>query len=266
MNKVFLGLLGAICAVWTPAVNAVEIIAHRGYSQVAPENTVAAFNLAWRSGTDACELDLYLTADEKIVVIHDADTKRTTGIARKIKESTLADLQSLDAGSGKDPQFQGQRIPTLAEALATMPEGRERFFLEIKDTLRIVPFLARELETWKPRAAQLCVIAFDRVVAREAKKAMPWLPVYRLSSELTKDKKPVDLPELIRSAKEDGLDGLDLSQKWPLTPALVKDIHEAGLKLCIWTVNKPEDVRRLAELGVDGITTDDPIMVRGALR
>jgi glycerophosphoryl diester phosphodiesterase len=237
--------------------NAVEIIAHRGYSQLAPENTVAAFELAWKSGTDACELDLYLTADEQIVVIHDADAQRTTGVAAKIKESTVAELRQLDAGAWKEPKFKGQRIPTLQEALATLPEGHRRFFLEIKDTARIVPFLAKELESWKPRAGQLCLIAFDRAVARDAKAAMPWLPVYRLSTELT--------PDLIRSAKEDGLDGLDLGQKSPLTPALVQEIRDAGLKLYVWTVNKPEDVSRFAALGVDGITTDDPVMARAAV-
>jgi glycerophosphoryl diester phosphodiesterase len=234
-----------------------EIVAHRGDSQNAPENTVAAFELAWKSGSDACELDLYLTADENIVAIHDANTRRTTGVAKEVKESTLSELQALDAGSWKDPKFLGERIPTLAEALATMPHGRKRFFLEIKDTPRIVPYLARELEAWKPRAAQLCIIAFDRAVARNAKAAMPWLPVYRLATELNR--------EGIRSAKEDGLDGLDLSQTWPLKPATVKEVHDAGLRLYVWTVNKPEDVRRFAGLGVDGITTDDPVMARRAL-
>jgi len=246
-------------------VNAIEIIAHRGYSELAPENTVAAFQLGWEKGTDACELDLYMTADNQIAILHDADTKRTTSIAKKVKESTLAELQQMDAGSWKDPQFKGERIPSLAQALATLPVGKQRFFLEIKDSARVVPALAKQLESWKPRAAQLCIIAFDRKVAQESKRAMPWMPVYRLSSEVTKDKKPVDLTKLISDTKADGLDGLDLGLKWNWTPALVEQVRAAGLKLYAWTLNKPADVRRLAALGIDGITTDDPVMVRETL-
>ena len=260
----FLRLLG-LSAILVTQAHAIEIIAHRGYSELAPENTVAAFQLGWDKGTDACELDLYLTADNQIAILHDADTKRTTGIAKKVKESTLAELQLMDAGSWKDPKFKGERIPSLAQALATLPVGKQRFFLEIKDSARVVPALAKQLESWKPRAAQLCIIAFDRKVAQESKKAMPWMPVYRLSSEVTKDKKPVDLTKLISDTKADGLDGLDLGLKWNWSPELVEQVRAAGLKLYAWTLNKPADVRRLAALGIDGITTDDPVMVRETL-
>jgi glycerophosphoryl diester phosphodiesterase len=243
-----------------------EIVAHRGFSERAPENTVAAFRLAWESGTDACELDLYLTTDQEIVAIHDADTKRTTGLSRLVKESTLADLRPLDAGSWKSPTYQGEPIPTLAESLATLPVGSQRFFLEIKHGPEIVPVLAKQLEAWKPRAAQLCIIAFDRTVAQESKKAMPWMPVYRLSSDVTKDKKPVDLDQLIQDTLDDGLDGLDLGRKWNWTPALVQKVRAAGLKLFVWTINDPDEARHLAKLGLDGITTDNPIAIREALQ
>jgi glycerophosphoryl diester phosphodiesterase len=246
--------------------NALEIIAHRGFSEIAPENTVAAFKLGWEKGTDACELDLYLTGDNEIAILHDADTKRTTGALKLVKESPLAELQALDAGSWKSPAYKGERIPSLAEALATLPEGRQRFFLEIKDTVRVVPELTRQLAGWKSRASQLCIIAFDRAVAQECKKAMPWMPVYRLSAEKTKDKKPVDLAKLISDTKADSLDGLDLGLKWEWSPALVEQVRAAELKLYVWTVNKPEDARRLAALGVDGITTDNPVMLREAVK
>lgn len=248
-------------------LHATEIVAHRGFSERAPENTVAAFKLAWEAGTDACELDLYLTQDGRIAVLHDKDTKRTTGVAGLVQEMTLEAIQKLDAGSWKNASYQGERIPSLAEALATLPETPgKRFFLEIKCGPEVVPVLAKELEAWKPRAAQLCIIAFNREVAQKSKKAMPWMKVYRLSSETTKDKKPVDLTLLIEDTKEDGLDGLDLGLKWKWHEALVKEVRAAGLELYVWTVNKPADVQRLAALGVDGITTDDPVMVRAALK
>lgn len=258
-------LLAAACMSLSAMAPAQEIVAHRGYSGRAPENSLSAFRLAWESGTDACELDLHLTADQQIVIMHDADTKRTTGIAKRISESTLADLQSLDAGSWKSPTYKGEPIPTLSEALATLPQGSHRFFLEIKCGPEVVPVLAQQLDSWKPRAKQLCIIAFDRKVAQDSKKALPWLEVYRLSSEQTKDKKPVDLATLIQDTQDDQLDGLDLSRKWNWTPEFVKKIRDAKLKLFVWTVNDATEARHLANLGIDGITTDDPIATRQAL-
>ncbi|HCN31415.1 MAG TPA: glycerophosphodiester phosphodiesterase [Verrucomicrobiales bacterium] len=266
MNVIPPAFFAAFFAMTAISLHAVEIVAHRGFSERAPENTVAAFKLAWEHGADACELDLHLTADGEIAAIHDKDTKRTTGVLKVVKDSTLAELRALDAGSWKDARHAGERIPSLAECLATMPEGRGRFFLEIKCGPEVVPVLARQLEAWKPRAAQLCIIAFDREVARESKKALPWLKVFRLSSEVTKDKRPVDLAALIADTKADGLDGLDLGLKWNWNEEMARQIRAAGLELYVWTVNKPEDARRLAALGVDGITTDDPVMLREALK
>lgn len=258
-------LLAAILMTLSTTASAIEIVAHRGFSAAAPENTVSAFRLAWESGTGACELDLHLTADQQIVVMHDADTKRTTGIAKRISESNLADLRSLEAGAWKSPEYKGEPIPTLSEALATLPEGTQRFFLEIKCGPEVVPVLAQQLEPWKPRAKQLCIIAFDREVAQNSKKAMPWMEVYRLSSEKSKDKKPVDLAMLIQHTLDDQLDGLDLSHKWNWTPEFVQQIRAANLKLFVWTVNDPTEARHLASLGIDGITTDDPKATRQAL-
>jgi glycerophosphoryl diester phosphodiesterase len=248
-------------------LHATEIVAHRGSSARAPENTVSSFNLAWQEGTDACELDLYLTADGKIAVLHDKDTKRTTGTPGLVAQITLDAIQKLDAGRWKNPKYEGERIPSLGEALATLPNTPgKRFFLEIKSGPEVVPELAKQLQAWKPRAMQLCIIAFDRKVAQEAKKALPWLKVYRLSSEKTRDKQPVDLGALIRDTKADGLDGLDLSLQCPWTEELVKAAKSAGLELYVWTVDAPVDIKRLADLGVDGITTNDPVAARRALQ
>ena len=249
----------------TTVLHATEIVAHRGASGTAPENTVAAFKLAWEQGADACELDLYLTADGQIAVLHDKDTKRTTGVPMLVAEAKLAALRELDAGTWKDAKYAGEKIPTLAEALATLPVGKQRFFLEIKCGPEVVPVLAKELEAWKPRAAQLCIIAFNEAVAVESKKAMSWMKVYRLSSEQTKDKKPVDLDALIEKTKSQKLDGLDLGSKWVWDETLVKKVRAAGLELYAWTINDPVVAKSLADLGIDGITTDEPGLIRAAL-
>jgi glycerophosphoryl diester phosphodiesterase len=260
MKRLFVFLLTAMSA------QAVEIIAHRGFSARAPENTLAAFELGWKHQTDACELDVYLTADGKTAVIHDKDTKRTAGVMLDVAKSKQADLTVLDAGSWKGKEWANEKIPTLEQALATLPKGKQRFFIEVKCGAEIVPELKRILEPMKDRAAQLAIIAFKRDAAAESKKAMPWIKVYRLASGKTKDKKPTDLTQLIADTKADQLDGLDLSMAdFPWDKAMVKQIRDAGFGLYVWTVNKPEDVQRFAKLGVDGITTDDPVMVREAL-
>lgn len=249
------------------SLSATEIIAHRGFSSRAPENTAASFKLAWEHGTDACELDLYLTSDKKIVVMHDKDTKRTTGAAHVVTETSLEELKKLDAGSWKASDYKGEPIPTLAEAIGTMPAApNKRFFLEIKDGPALVPVLAKELESWTPRAGQLCIIAFDRKVAREAKAALPWLKVYRLASGKDKKGKVTDLPQLIADTKADGLDGLDLGKDFPWNEAMVKQIRNAHLGLYVWTLDKPAEVFQMSKLGVDGVTVNDPVMAREALK
>jgi glycerophosphoryl diester phosphodiesterase len=259
--------LAALFLLTAMSVHAVEIIAHRGFSARAPENTLAAFELAWKSGSDACELDVYLTADGKTAVIHDKDTKRTAGVTLDVAASKQVELTALDAGSWKGQEWAGEKIPTLEQALATLPKGKQRFFIEVKCGAEIVPELKRILEPMKDRAAQLAIIAFKRDAAAESKKAMPWIKVYRLASGKTKDKKPTDLTKLIADTKADKLDGLDLgATDFPWDEAMVKQIRDAGFGVYVWTVNKPADVQRFAKLGVDGITTDDPVMAAEALR
>src|SRR3954454_10841881 len=91
----------------------VEIIGHRGASFDAPENTVASFRLGYEQKADACELDVYLTKDGRIVVIHDKDTRRTAGVDRPVVQQTLDELKKLDAGKWKGDRFAGEKIPTL---------------------------------------------------------------------------------------------------------------------------------------------------------
>src|SRR4051812_564859 len=137
----------------------IEIIGHRGASYDAPENTVASFKLGWEQQADADELDIYLSKDGQVVVMHDASTKRTAGLDRKIVDQTLEELKTLDAGSWKGPQWKGEKIPTLAEALATMPEGK-RFFIEIKTGPEILPALEKVLKESGKKPEQLVIIGF----------------------------------------------------------------------------------------------------------
>ena len=154
-----------------------EIIAHRGSSFLAPENTLAAVELAWQEGADAVEGDFRLTADGHIVCMHDADLKRTAGIDRRVDQCTLAELRSYDVGSWKAPQFAGQHMPTLAELLATVPPGK-RYFIEVKCGAEIIPELARSTAACGLADHQMVFISLEANVIETIKKKIPQCPAY----------------------------------------------------------------------------------------
>ncbi len=257
----------AILLALNMSLAAQELIAHRGLSTRAPENSLAAFKLAWKEKTDACELDLHLSSDGQIVVLHDKDTLRTCGVEHQVAATPASVLTSLDIGSWKDSKWSAERLPTLEQALATLPEGKQRFFLEVKCGPEVVPPLQQILEPLRAgRGHQFVIISFNAEVCAEAKKAMPWIPVYQLASWKRKGSdQPNDLNQLIARAKADGIDGLSLGRDWPWAPGLVKTVRDAGLGLFVWTVNDPKLANQLARLGVDGITSDDPTVLRQAL-
>ena len=180
----------------TPAdTPAVEIVGHRGASFDAPENTVASVKLAWEQKADAAEFDVYLSKDGKIVVIHDATTKRTAGVDRKVAELTAAELRKLDVGKWKNAKFAGEPVPTLDEVLATVPVGK-RVFIEVKCGPEIVPELDRVLKASTLKPEQTAVIAFSADVIAAAKKARPDLQAYWVVSLAPKNQKPRTAEEL----------------------------------------------------------------------
>lgn len=245
----------------------VEIVAHRGASHDAPENTVAAINLAWQQKADASEFDIYQTKDGKIVVIHDKDTKRTApgGMNKLVAESTLSDLRALDVGTWKGAAFAGEKIPTLEEMLATVPDGK-RVFIEVKCGPEVVPELDRVLKASGKKPEQTPVISFSAPVVAAVKKARPDLAAYWVVSlNAKKGAAPPTAAALVAKAKAAGADGLDLSAGDALTAEYAKAVKDAGLKLYVWTVNDAAVARRMVSVGVDGITTDRPGWLREQL-
>jgi glycerophosphoryl diester phosphodiesterase len=245
----------------------VEIIAHRGASYDAPENTLAAINLAWKQKSDASEFDVFLSKDGKIVVIHDRDTLRTTGVEMRVADTSLADLRKLDAGKWgkwKDGGFAGEKIPTLEEMLATVPRGK-RVLIEVKCGVEIVPELRRVLKASKLKPEQTPIISFHADVIAAVKKARPDLAAYWIVSLDEKKKKAPDAETLIATAREIKADGLDLSASPKLDAAYADKVKKAGLKLYVWTVNDVKVARQMVQIGVDGITTDRPGWLREEL-
>jgi glycerophosphoryl diester phosphodiesterase len=242
-----------------------EIVAHRGASFDAPENTVAAIKLAWEQKADAAEFDVYLSKDGKIVVTHDANTKRITGVDRKVVDQTLAELRALDVGKWKNAKFAGERMPTLEEMLATVPAGK-RVLIEVKCGPEIVPELDRVLRGCKRKPEQTPVIAFNAAVIAAVKKARPDLKAYWLVTLSPKKSKPRTAEELIARAKDIQADGLDLSaDPKVLTKEFGSKVTAAGLALYVWTVNDVELAKQMIDAGAASITTDRPGWLRERL-
>ncbi|MDB6137539.1 MAG: glycerophosphodiester phosphodiesterase [Verrucomicrobiaceae bacterium] len=246
--------------------NAVEIIAHRGASHEAPENTLASFRLGWEQQADGDELDVYLTTDDQVIVIHDANTKRTTGVDMAVAKKSLRELQTLDAGSFKGPQWKGEKLPALAEVVATIPKGR-RLFIEIKCGPEVLAALERVLGASGKKPEQLVIIGFGDETMRQAKLKFPHLKVYWLASmkPAKNGGTALTLDEVISKAKGLGVDGVDLAAEPQMDAAFVSKIHAAGLQMYVWTVDDPKLAASLAKAGVDGITTNRPGWMREQL-
>lgn len=242
------------------------IVAHRGASADAPENTLAAFQLGFEQGADAIEGDFRLTRDGRVVAVHDRDLARTTGDPRRVDEVTLEEMRSLDAGSWgswKDRGFEGASIPTLAEVLAIVPEGKG-ILIEIKDSPRIVERLVAVLEASGIGTDQVAVISFDPEVVASLKRSSPrWKALWLTSFRSEDGAWTPSVEEIVSTARRIRADGVDVHAE----PAVVdetfaKQIRDAGLELHTWTVNDAALAKRLVAIGVSSITTDRP----GALR
>jgi len=247
------------------ALSAPEIIAHRGASHDAPENTAAAFSLAWDQGADACELDVRLTKDGRAVVIHDATTGRTTSENKRVSSQVIESLQMLDAGAWKGARWKGERIPTLGEALETVPDGR-RLFIEIKCGAEVLPRIGRALETSGKCARQIAIIGFNFATMRRAREHSPDSAIYWIASPKawSRGGRP-SVDTLIAKAKSARFDGLDLDCRFAIDREFVSRVKSAGLKLFVWTVNDAGTARRMAAAGVDGIATNRPLWLREQL-
>ena len=237
-----------------------EIIAHRGSSDDAPENTVAAARLAWGDGADAAGMDFHRTADDKLVVLHDPDTRRTTGTPGIVTAMTLKEIRMLDAGSWKHPRYAGEKIPLLDEVLATGGKNK-RFFIELKQDAKVIPAL-RDCLTWATlQAEQAVILSFNLEALVASKKQMPqhsalWLRGYESGANIGK---------IIEIARDAGLDGLSLEYNWPIDATLVDKISAARLGTWVWTVDDADTAKKLMRAGVKGITTNRPGWLRRQL-
>jgi glycerophosphoryl diester phosphodiesterase len=236
------------------------VLGHRGASAEAPENTLAAFALAMQQGADGVELDVWRCGTGEVVVIHDRDARRTCGVELDVRSASLGSLARLDAGSWKAPRFAGERIPTLAAVLDALPGAVVN--VELKSSgvpdLALAPAVARVV---RDARAEERVIAssFDLLLLAAFRAAAPRVRagVLFASDQSWRARAGVGAA-LLRAAAvhpEHGLVTAERAARWAAR----------GLAVNAWTVDAPDEARRLAALGAAALITNRPARLREAL-
>lgn len=250
MMKTTLALIFLLTGITTMAQN--TFIAHRGASYLAPENTVASANLAWELGADAVEVDVHLTKDNRVIVIHDKDTKRTcTGKTNlTIAKTPSILLRDLDAGSWKGEEFKGEKLPFLSEIIETVPTGKT-LVVEIKaGGDEIIPALSRIVDN-SDKKEQIVFISFGWKTIIATHKKFPDNQCYWLSSVKQ------GLNKKMKEAAKEGLTGINLKYSI-IDEEIMANASELNLDVLSWTIDDPEEAQRLTNIGVSGITTNRP--------
>ena len=266
-------------AVAAPALRLIEaqrplVIGHRGYCQIAPENTLPSFQLAMMAGADLVELDYHHSKDNELIVIHDPELDRTTDARKhwpqdqriKVADKTAAEIKSLDAGAWFDPKFAGTKIPTLAEALDTIQKGNVTLI---------------ERKAGEPAA---CIKLLQRkaLVNAVVMQAFDWKFLKDFHQELPEQVLGALGPPT-HSSNGQKIDGRRLESEKQLSAKWLEDLmqtgakvvvwnqqvskeavalaHERGLKVWVYTINDPELANRLLDMGVDGIITNNTSLI-----
>jgi glycerophosphoryl diester phosphodiesterase len=228
---------------------------------------MAAIDLAWKLGADAVEIDVHLTRDGHLILSHDFDTQRTCGEKRLFTEHALADLQKLDAGKWKGDEFAGEKMPTLDDALASIPSGK-RMFVEIKVGPEAMPAFDRAMRRSHKSPEQIVIISFKDETIKATRAMLPQLQAFWLSGlkqdEHTEQFTPT-IDELIARAKACNAHGIDLQARDMIDAAYTEKIRVAGLDLYVWTIDDPPLAQAMIAARVSGITTNRPAWLRAQL-
>ncbi|NQT52933.1 DUF1080 domain-containing protein [bacterium] len=239
------------------AVDATRVlcIAHRGFSAVAPENTLVAVRQAMAAGSDGCEFDVYASKDGVAVLMHDRTVDRTTNGKGDVSQLTVAELQKLDAGSWKGDAFAGEPVPTLLQVLQAMKGKGCKAMIEVKPDGIAKPVVHAI------RAADMLdatvVISFRDKALADVRALEPKLPCALVVGGNAKGTPAEWAAHLAGRAAKCGATILDLNYGM-LSAELVAELHRRGFAVWCWTVNDPVVMKALARWGVDAITTDRP--------
>jgi glycerophosphoryl diester phosphodiesterase len=256
--------LVAVCAVAIPASGQL-IVAHRGASYDAPENTMAAFRLAVEQEADAFEADFYLTEDGHIICLHDQDTERVAGKKLSVTKTPFDQLRQLDVGSWMGPKWKDERMPALDEVLAAVPKGK-KIYIELKSSVEIVAPMAKVIASSSLSLEQMVIISFHEDAVAECKKQLPQLKAYWLCKyeEQEAGGWTPGVDEVIARLKRSRADALS-SKAVPehFNEAFIKRLRDEGYdEFHVWTVDDPKVARFYRDLGAASITTNRPGWLR----
>ncbi|RKS10238.1 glycerophosphoryl diester phosphodiesterase [Nocardiopsis sp. Huas11] len=253
-------------------VRSLDAVAHRGASAYAPENTLAAIDEAAARGAVTAEIDVQLTADDELVIMHDATLTRTTDVEERfpgrapydVADFTMDEIRELDAGSWFDDSFEGEPVPTLGEALDRLEEHDLNLFLELKqpalypgmeelvaDEITDRRHWMRRNPPWQPR--RLVVQSFDWRVTERSKELMPSVP-HALLGRVAEDR-----------LDEFGWADLINPNHTTIDAEYVDLLHESGFEIMPYTINDRARMDAVLEMGVDGFITDHPDIGRAAI-
>lgn len=263
-----------------PAIRLVEarrplVIGHRGYCQIAPENTLPSFQLAATAGADLVELDYHHSKDNELIVIHDADLDRTTDALShwpgeqkiKVASRTAAEIKTLDAGAWFDPKFAGTKIPTLSEALETIQKGS----VTLIERKAGEPAACIKLLQTRSLVNSVVVQAFDWHFLKEFHKELPEQVLGALGPPShssngdridTRKQEPADKQLSAKWLDDLGQTGAKVvvwSQQ--VSRESVTLAHQRGFKVWVYTINEPDLANRLLDIGVDGIITNNTSLI-----
>jgi glycerophosphoryl diester phosphodiesterase len=238
-------------------INAPLVVAHRGASLVAPENTLIAFRTAAELGADAVELDAKLTADGHVVVHHDKTLDRTTDGTGPLSDRTLEELQRLDAGSHLNTKYAGERIPTLRQVFQEMGE---RLLINVELTNYAHPFdklpeVVAQMVHEYDLMRRVLISSFNPIALIKIKRLAPEIAL----GLLVMAEQPAWLVAVFRSK-------IPYQAYHPSFPMvheqLIQREHMLGHRVNVWTVNDEDQIRDMLRLGVDGVITDVPALAR----
>ncbi len=240
------------------------LFGHRGLSAAAPENTLAAFQLLIDRGIPGAELDVQLSRDRHLVVLHDFGLLRTTGCAAQVRESELSAIRALDAGSWFSPRFRAERIPLLEEVFESCGE-RLYYDIELKWDRKEANGLEQELLACIRRhglEARCLLSSFNPYCVRRLRSLAPELPAAHIWANNRA------LPFLLRHGEAGLLFPTPFIKPAAdrITPLRALAYRLRGSRILAWTVDEEEEARRLLRLGVRGLISNDPVRLRDALQ